>query len=385
MKEVVDRGDHCCNNFIIFVIFGRRLCFVLVLSIFAAFVMRFIYWSLASLGICATPPERLRDLFNSVKEFAKETGRESTKQDADTIIESAIRFAKNEGGQLDSFMDVLRTVCTNNISKCQLDQLAWDAVGQLYTAKSSEPSANKLNMVKSEKSETLSLTNKADIEQPAPAVSPMIDSFGKSTKKRSVSDESEQESSRSNRQRSEAREKVLSILGCLELLSKDGMPTLINKGIEFLNYLHYRMVALGDYDKLLDQLEMFGATHPSPMQVINLFDDALKRMRDPSYIVPKAFEDRMENERKDRDAFNRKPAELTRIMNKLQYICRDRGPAFRTPYGAVAEMADRLVQMAKNGDLHRVQYAISMYEFAGFSFGLKRALVQSTFDYLSRH
>ena len=347
--------------------------------------MRLIHWSLVTLGICATPPQRLRDLFDSVKEFAKETGRESTKQDADTIVESAIRFAKNEGRQLDSFMEVLRTVCMNDISKCELEKLTWDAVGKLYAAKSSEPSANKLAVVQTGKSEELSLAAEVLIEQPAPVVTPIVDSFDKSPKKRSMSEKSERETSRSNRQRSEMRDKVLSILERLESASKNDPPISTNPGNQYLDYIHYRMVVLGDYDKLLYQLELFGATHPSPMHVMYIFDDALKRLKDPSYSIPPASEAHMENERNKHDEFFKKPAELTRIMNKLRYICRDRGPAFRTPYGAVAEMADRIVQMAKNGDLDRVQYTISMYEFAGFSFMLKRGLLQSTLHYLSRH
>ena len=94
--------------------------------------MRLVLLLCCIVSLATSSTARLRDFFRSLTEFASDQGQTASQSTSDIIIESAVRFANNEGSSLDHLMTALRIVCETDISKCQLDNIAWSAVGQLY-------------------------------------------------------------------------------------------------------------------------------------------------------------------------------------------------------------------------------------------------------------
>ena len=341
--------------------------------------MRFIYWTFVAVGMSSTPPQRLRELFETVKDFAKDNGKTVSAENTNAITASAVRFANNEGRELDTFLQVLRTVCKNDISKCDLDKLAWDSLSRLFEEGSSA----------SVKSEAEPLSKKLSVKpvdpiapavQPAP-ISDSIEYLPIKSQKRSG--ESDSDSTRPVRSRSESREKVISILERQKDLRVISSRDNMNSGAQFLNYIHYRMVLHGEYDQLLYHLELLGGAHETfPLHVFYVFEDAYKKLTDESFSISESFETRMEDQYQKELKYHKFPVRKDFVISKLHHICVVRAAEYREPFATMLEMETRLLDMAKRGDLQALRYAINIYEYAGWSYVKKRTLFQRVFDYL---
>ena len=325
--------------------------------------MRFIYWGLVGLVTSATPPQRLRHLFDLVKGFARESSTVASVDNSNTIIESAVRFAHNEGRELEHFIQVMRTVCKNDISKCDLDKISWDALARLFEEKSVPQPAT---------------VAAAPVVEPTPiSDSAEYLPIEKSSRKRSIEDEADAVGS-------DRREEVLSILKFHKSLRNEALPVQSGKGIDFLNYMHYRMVVHGEFDQLLYHLELLGATNrKQPQQILQYFEDAYTKLIDPFFRFSQSFEERMESEYKMFEDFHKSfSSNLAQSIKKLRYICFHRAPEYKEPHGATQEMSDRLLQMAKDGDWKGLRYAMNIYEYANYTLVRKRTILQRTLDYL---
>lgn len=304
----------------------------------------------------STPPQRLRELFESVNEFANESGKPVSAETKNTIIDSAVHYARNDGRELDSFVAVLRAVRMNDISKCDFQKLAWDAVARLLEAE---------------------VVSEADHSVNKPARHLAIKASG--SHKRSTMDEEvpSGESARAVRSRSGTKEEVLSILN-----RQSGAFRQRNNAEKFLNYVHYRMAVRGEYDQLLHHLDLLGGSSIEfPQPVLLVFEDAYKRLRDSSHVISKSMEDRLEREFNMEMAVLKRPATEDELIAKLRNICVERGTPYKPPVGATAEMEDRLLDMARRGDLNALKYAIRIYEYTDFSNIRKRTLFQKVYEF----
>ena len=324
--------------------------------------MRFLYFAVLGLGLCSTAPQRLHNLFESVKEFARESGPTTSTQKDNKIIESAIRFARNEGRPLEHFVDILRTVSDNGISKCELDHIAWKAVALLYDAQSSEKGTGSVTVDKQ--------PNVAApvVVQPTP-----------------ISD-SESVPDRQGKRGAvlEGKDRVLSILEHLRSLHLIGdlEKTCNREGIEYLNYIHYKMVLDGEYEKLLLNLKLLGGIHDeAPMRIFYLFEDAYRKLTDPSYSIPESTEQKLVSEiNRVKYFFSFKP-DRARIMQKLEYIC-SKAAHDNSPFGVLQDVEDHILGMAKEGDLEGLRYIINLYGEAGFSLPRKRTLLKRAYRHM---
>ena len=352
--------------------------------------MRFLYFAFFGLGMCATPPQRLRELFDSIKEFAKETGTTASSETSERIIEAAVCFANADGQKLDHYVDILHTVHGNEISKSELDRLAWEAFGRLFEMKC-ESSKTQTAEVKNDEQRAnpvitgIPSTKSTGQQQSANPLASAVTGENSQIEKRSVkrSMEEDPDTARSIRSRSQDKERVLSILKFQRDLRNDSFKVTPGEGIDLLNYMHYRMVVTGDYDKLLYQLELFGALHEKfPQRVLHMFQDAYRKLEDPSFSIPKEQEERMEQEYQKQVEYFERYFDLYKFTNKLWNTCINRGAEYKEPRGAALEMSDRLVKMAKEGDFKALRYAIYMYEYAGYTGVRRRTVFQAVFDYL---
>ena len=316
--------------------------------------MNVLYWLLVGLG--STTTGRLRDLFDSVKEFAKESGSAPSEEATSRIIESAVRFANNNGNDLDNFLNVLKTVCHNDIGKCDLDRISWGAVKQLWNAES-------LSQRETDVKEVRVVAEKDSVESV--------------TGKRSLEDESNSEMSK--KQRTDKREEILSILEKLRAFHPYFEPRR-NFGVGLINYFHYKLVEREDWDKLEYNLKLFGGiSSDSPLPVSFLFDDAYEKLTNPAFTLPKNDLDKALSKL---EGFLRRPTSRSYILSKLQSICVGRTVKYAPPVGTVAEMEEILLRMARDGDMDGLNYAFAMYYEAAYSPVRMRTLFQRAYDYL---
>ena len=343
--------------------------------------MKFLYFVLVSYGLCSTAPQRLRELFNSVKEFANESGTAPSEDTTNSIIETALRFANDNDRQLDILVHVLTTVCDNNIGKCDLDKIAWEAVARLYQQGTAKGQSGLDDSADRKPSQIETRTEIVGSVSAPPVVipTPTIDSsdYENPSQKRSISDEPE----RRQRSRTDMKEELISILRHLRNIQDDRRPT--NPiGTDYLNFIHYRMAVNGEYDKLMYQLEILdGLDRKHASRVFFLFQDAFYKLKDPSFSLHRNTAASLES-RVDRilEQVNRTPAPET-VISKLAEIVKE-GRKFYDPSPATKEMQNKIYEMAKRNDFKSISYLLYVHQCAGTSYARKRFLVEKAYNYL---
>ena len=323
--------------------------------------MRFIYLAiLLAMGSCSIP-QRIRDLFDTVKEFAKESGKTVSTENSSAIIESAVRFVKQDGRQLDAYLEILQTVCGNDISKCDLDRIAWKTVERMLEQESVAQPANPPNVIEPSRS----------IES-VPGI-----------KKRPIDAASD-----SRHQQKRSREEYKQ--ECIERLRNfKGAPNTLNlrvvKRVEVWNYIHYKMVVDGEYDQLLERLRWFGTQYFTIHEKAKAaFDAAYQKLTDPSFSMRPSLVSILEKQRIQLENELNQPAGQSRVLVKLGEVFRELSPDQElTPgIGYVAELAAKLLRMGKQGDFKSIETVIGLYDSTRVSGGRMRALLHPVYEYL---
>lgn len=312
----------------------------------------FLYLAILSLGLSSAASGRLREFFDSVKEFANENGEEPSTAVSKNIIESAVRFANNDGRPLDMFIDVLQSVHKNHVTKAFLDRLAWDAVGELFKSAVNKVHVDELK----------------DSASAGPPTAPC-------SKKRGLGSGFAPES-----RLGDNRKRVLSILTHLRSLPGRYEPARIGLNMKLQNYIHYKMVENGEYERLLYNLELLGATPGlRPMQsAFHVFRDAYEKMVDPSFVIR---DKRLDEALADHETFHLQAYDLDRFLAKLETVMQS-APEYKRPCGRLHDMEAIIFEMAQRRDVEGLNRALMLHENANAPFVRRRALFQRAYDLL---
>ena len=369
-------------------------------------------------------PTRLRDFFNSIKEFANKEGQTASPDSYNSIIGSALRYANSNGRDLDNFVNALTIVCLNKIAVRDLDRIGLDALERLFHQRMAESvSSNqqghevieKTTMeqeciggqiverqmkeeqsppelskdVQKAESEDESLNRRStDVVKAESEVESLNRRSPDVAKAESIEPQLKEERSRSAPKRpidnynAESRKTVEWILKRAESLPEP--PNIrLNRGTDLLNYMNYKLAENGDFEQLLYHLTLLGAADKGDgtQYVIHLFEDAFKKLMNPSYVWRNGKLD--EALRSQERFLNVRPSRI-KIVERLRTIRDKADGEYKKPFGIVSEMERRVFEMTKNRNYSELLFALQLYENAGFSNIKKRTLFQRSLDWLER-
>lgn len=338
---------------------------------------KYIFIGISSEGVIgssfSSSVTRLRGLFDTVRSFAGDNESQSVPSTEVTrsIVDSAVSFARNEGRELDNFVNVLQKVAENGYGTTGLDSLVWQSLDQLYKIpeEAGEEGQNPVETIPA--IETLNTM----VEE----ILPM--NKQKLIKKRVIAESRTEDNRVDKKPRSGDQTDKISLIMIRLKYHFDHPSTtgLSGHGYMYLRYKYYEMALNGDYDSMLEDIRILELSRS--FHVSRLFAEAHKVLLDPSYRIKG---DELSNYLISKNHTElRKSRPLTRgaLIERMAKYC---STDISAPFGKIQTLSETIFDFAKMGDLKSVAEYFDLLDFGFTSRPKMGAIFIKTYNLLKQ-
>jgi hypothetical protein len=333
-----------------------------------------LFVSILAMGQGSTPFARLESLSNYVKTLAPmiAPATEQISGSREAFMESAMRFALNEGDEVEVFIQSLTSVRDGHLSANDINGAVWEVVSALY---------NNLPQV----------TSTTTTTPPPPTIAPTTPSPADNfeTGKRSLE---QGPLPPLKMDRNEVKKFHYSPTPEGELLrdrlrkyfdSPSVMTQTQTDGQRYLSYSHLKQAEKGLFDKLLRNLNLIESLGS---QMIPVYFARVYTLLTTGFVELRADEvDYLQRIAARQDAYFARPASPAAIKNHLSRYFKD-GSEISRPYGTFVAMEMDLYNKAVRGDKWpSIQHFLDFLEVMGGTERKIPPLFQRVYQYLQQH
>ena len=387
-----------------------------------------LFLSIVSMAAASGPFERLRYLFDSVEEFAVDANAETAlpSEVQEALVSSTLRFANEADRELDCFVDVLRFISVNGVTKQHVHDLKWTAVSRLFEAPRARPAAVAAPVVELKHIEPPLVVPRepiepapfADLEDVEPVhVESRIEAAESKTSEGKTGDmvsdvvdedrgfeEGEVEEDAASRavtsvlkKRKEREDEGESIRPSLQEYSaryrfiekihryrhtKNWENERRTDGTRYLNFVHFRLAEQGKYEELLEKLLALQKVHTFYLPI--LFEDAYLFLTRDRYEFGETRRREMEELVKRTEAKLSLSGTKASLLKHLDKYFADRDFDTGPLSDNFVQLEAALLTKYRDGRFDELQRELDHYELAMVARGKIQSLFRRVYNYLKR-
>ena len=326
---------------------------------------------------------RLKDLFESVKDFASESASaEPSSEDKDRVIEAALYHIRGNGPELDSFVSFLNAICGPQIAKCHIDELAWETAARLInerttTAQQPVPEPARLEPTTIAPTIDVETTTGDTMEPSLRQEAREVQVPSRSGLKRSRSENRVEELSRNPTNSRVSRSQVIE---ALDRIKRNRREPEDRVGLHYMDYHHFLMAKRGDYAQLMRNIEILDNAYSN--HIPQLFSSAYKRLLDDSYEMSRSHLDRYRTQFQNIGGYSLRPKTKSKILAKLKEYMEDGTIEDATARDKSAKLEAELVQLAKDSNWAQLQYELDVLQTSRVGRSKMKSLFRNVYSML---